>query len=85
MDFECFGKAGSPSSTTDFALRTRLVEAWLLWVFEELVARVIKAHFYVTDTSVHKSRIFYFRKPVGFSTGRIKKKRKIKRRREEKN
>ncbi len=34
------------------------------WLFESFVAGTIRAHFYVTESGVHKNRLFYFRKPI---------------------
>ena len=33
-------------------------------LFDGVVAPLVRAHFYATETGVHKNRIFYFRKPL---------------------
>jgi hypothetical protein len=51
-------------SAAEHQLRTRQARCFLHWVFDVLVSQTIRAHFYVTETSSHRNRVFYFRQPL---------------------
>jgi hypothetical protein len=55
------------ASPSEHALRARLVQRWFVWLVTDVVDPCLKAHFYVTDTGLHRNRVFFFRKPVSVS------------------
>jgi hypothetical protein len=52
------------SSPTQFQAHERMVGQWIRWMMNELIIPLIKNHFYVTESAVHKNKVFYFRKPL---------------------
>ncbi|KAK9848089.1 hypothetical protein WJX84_003693 [Apatococcus fuscideae] len=42
----------------------RLLALWVRWMFAELAAPLLRAHFYVTESEAHRQRVFYYRQPV---------------------
>jgi hypothetical protein len=63
-DFAWLYKGPVACSPAEHAVRTRLAQTWVLWLFNGVVEPCLKAHFYVTDTALYRNRLFYFRKPV---------------------
>ena len=51
-------------SLSDFNKRTELLSEFLYWLFDSIVIHLIRTNFYVTETAVHKNRVFYFRHDV---------------------
>jgi telomerase reverse transcriptase len=51
-------------SLTDFKKRTELMEEFIYWLFDSVVIHLIRTNFYVTETAVHKNRVFYFRHDI---------------------
>lgn len=51
-------------SLTDFMKRTELMEEFIYWLLDSLIIHLIRTNFYVTETSVHKNRVFYFRHDI---------------------
>ncbi len=39
----------------------RLLALWVRWMFAELAAPLLRAHFYVTESEAHRQRVFYYR------------------------
>lgn len=51
-------------SATDESKRRELLAEFLYWLFDSFLIPLIRAHFYVTETSAAKNRLFYFRHDV---------------------
>lgn len=51
-------------SKTDAAKRRELFAEFLYWLFDSFIIHLVRAHFYVTETSTAKNRLFYFRHDV---------------------
>ncbi|QIX00073.1 hypothetical protein AMS68_005590 [Peltaster fructicola] len=54
-------KPGARLSRTDFDRRKELMAELLYFVFDSFLVPLIKGHFHVTESSVHRNRLFYFR------------------------
>ncbi|KAK6954528.1 hypothetical protein Daesc_004495 [Daldinia eschscholtzii] len=52
------------TSQTDLQKRRELVSEFLYFVFDSLLIPLIRSHFYVTDSSNHKYKLFFFRHDV---------------------
>jgi len=65
-DFTCFKALATNESNAGQveASQRRLTTKWISWLVREMIFPVIRAHFYVTDTQLHKNRIFFYRKGV---------------------
>ena len=65
-DFTCFKALRTNASNAGQAeaSQRRLTTKWISWLVKEMIFPIIRAHFYVTDTQLHKNRIFYYRKGV---------------------
>ncbi|XP_062521508.1 telomerase reverse transcriptase-like [Corticium candelabrum] len=44
--------------------RQQLLTNWMSWLVNDFVLPLLKGYFYITESSVHRNRIFYFRKPL---------------------
>ena len=51
-------------SKSDHAKRREIFQEFLYYIFDSLLIPVIRAHFYVTESSTHRHRLFYFRHDV---------------------
>jgi hypothetical protein len=40
------------------------MEEFVYWLFDSFIIHLIRTNFYVTETSVHKNRVFYFRHDI---------------------
>jgi telomerase reverse transcriptase len=49
---------------TDLYKRRQLIHDLLFWLYDSLIIALLRNNFYVTETSPHKSRVFYYRRPV---------------------
>ncbi|XP_065897051.1 telomerase reverse transcriptase-like isoform X2 [Dysidea avara] len=49
---------------TDSNKQKQLFSEWLLWLMDELVVKLLKGYFYITESSNHRNKVFYYRKPV---------------------
>ena len=47
-----------------YALRHKLLESWIFWLFSCLVVPLVQASFYVTETEHGNQDIYYYRKSV---------------------
>lgn len=47
-------------SFSDWQLKT--LESLILWIISELILPLVKACFYVTESAMHRSRVFYYRR-----------------------
>ena len=55
---------GSRLSNTDFAKRTELMAELLYYVFDSFLIPLIRGHFHVTESGIHRNQLFYFRHDV---------------------
>ncbi len=44
--------------------RRRMVRAWVRWLVAEVMMPLMRNHFYVTESALHRNKMFYFRKPL---------------------
>lgn len=51
-------------SSDEHERRRDLLGRWVQWLFDGLVIPALRAHFYATESSTHKNRVFYYRKPL---------------------
>jgi telomerase reverse transcriptase len=51
-------------SRSDFNKRTELFAEFLYWLFDSIIIHFIRTNFYVTETAVHRNRVFYFRHDI---------------------
>ncbi|KIW30624.1 uncharacterized protein PV07_06357 [Cladophialophora immunda] len=51
-------------SRSDFTKRLEIFHEFVYYVFDSLLVPIIRAHFYVTESSTHRHRLFYFRQDV---------------------
>ena len=57
--------AGSTKlALTDLTKRKELLCEFLYWLFDSFIIHLIRSNFYVTETAVHRTRVFYFRYDV---------------------
>jgi hypothetical protein len=54
----------SKMSLPDFRKRTQLFEEFIYWLFDSFIIHLLRTNFYVTETAVHKNRVFYFRHDI---------------------
>ncbi|KAK6933776.1 Telomerase ribonucleoprotein complex - RNA-binding domain [Dillenia turbinata] len=46
----------------EFALKHKIMEGWIVWLFSRLVIPLVRTNFYVTETEYGKHNVFYYRK-----------------------
>ncbi|KIX93323.1 uncharacterized protein Z520_10966 [Fonsecaea multimorphosa CBS 102226] len=51
-------------SRSDFTKRLEIFHEFVYYVFDSLLIPIVRAHFYVTESSTHRHRLFYFRQDV---------------------
>ena len=51
----------TPMSQSDKQKRTELLAEFLYWLFDSFIIPLISANFYVTESNVHRNKVFYFR------------------------
>ena len=49
---------------SDYTKRLEILHEFVYYIFDSLLIPVIRAHFYVTESSTHRYRLFYFRHDV---------------------
>ncbi|KAL2002309.1 hypothetical protein VTN02DRAFT_216 [Thermoascus thermophilus] len=49
---------------SDLQKRTELLQELVYYIFDSLLIPLIRAHFYVTESQIHRNRVFYFRHDV---------------------
>ena len=54
----------SKLSRTDFEKRTEIVLELVYWLFDSFLVPLIRSNFHVTESNVHRNRLFYFRHDV---------------------
>lgn len=47
---------------TDFYKRRKLMHDFLFWIYDGFIIPLLRNNFYITETSPHKSRVFYYRR-----------------------
>lgn len=60
----CMLHATDKMSVSDRAKRLELLHELLYYIFDSLLVPLIRSNFYVTETAVHRNRLFYFRQDV---------------------
>lgn len=38
-----------------------MLACWLAWLFSQVVVPLLRAHFYITDSSPFRMQVFYYR------------------------
>ncbi|KAL1882411.1 Telomerase reverse transcriptase [Paecilomyces lecythidis] len=51
-------------SLSDLQKRTELLHELVYYIFDSLLIPIIRAHFYVTESQMHRNRLFYFRHDI---------------------
>ncbi|EXJ64832.1 hypothetical protein A1O7_01170 [Cladophialophora yegresii CBS 114405] len=51
-------------SKSDYSKQCELLQELMYYVFDSLLIPIIRAHFYVTESSTHRNRLLYFRQDV---------------------
>jgi telomerase reverse transcriptase len=49
---------------SEFTKLTEILQEFMYYIFDGLLIPIIRAHFYVTESSSHRQRLFYFRQDV---------------------
>ncbi|KAJ9299612.1 hypothetical protein DTO271G3_2496 [Paecilomyces variotii] len=49
---------------TDLRKRTELLHELVYYIFDSLLVPIIRSHFYVTESQMHRNRLFYFRHDI---------------------
>jgi telomerase reverse transcriptase len=60
----CPSSRGLNISLTDLRKRTEILHEFVYYIFDSLLIPLIRTNFYVTESQVHKNRLFYFRHDV---------------------
>ncbi|VUC33904.1 unnamed protein product [Clonostachys rosea] len=56
--------SGQKTSQTDILKRYELFHEFLYYVFDSLLIPLVRNNFYVTESNIHRNRLFYFRHDV---------------------
>lgn len=54
----------SKLSSSDTLMRRQLLAEFLYWLFDSFLVPLLRANFYITESGVHRNRLFYFRHDV---------------------
>ena len=54
-------------SQSDLAKRRQIFSEFIYYIFDSLLIPLIRSNFYVTETNIHRNRVFYFRHDVWWS------------------
>ena len=54
----------SKLSNTDFEKRKELMAELLYWLFDSYLVPLLRSHFHITESSLHRNQLFYFRHDV---------------------
>lgn len=57
-------ESGSKMSITDFNKRKELLAEFVYYIFDSFLIPLIRSNFHVTESNVHRNRLFYFRHDV---------------------
>lgn len=57
-------RPGDKISLTDLNKRVEILQEFVYYLFDSLLIPLIRAHFYVTESQVHRNRLFFFRHDV---------------------
>ena len=58
------GEKGQRMSLTESNKRLELLAELIYWLFDSFLIPLVRCNFYVTDSSSHRNRLFYFRQDV---------------------
>lgn len=61
---ECIWNPLQSSSAESSKIMKKLVEALLVWIFNDYLVQLLKISFYITESTAHAKRLFYFRHDV---------------------
>jgi telomerase reverse transcriptase len=51
-------------SSSESLYEKSLVEKWMYWVFVQFLIPILQYNFYITESGLHRNRIFYYRRSV---------------------
>ena len=57
-------QTGHHMSQSDFAKRKELLAEFVYWLFDSYLIPLVRSNFHVTESNVHRNRLFYFRHDV---------------------
>jgi telomerase reverse transcriptase len=57
-------KENDHMSASDFSKRKELLAEFLYWLIDSLLIPLVRSNFHVTESNVHRNRLFYFRHDV---------------------
>ncbi|EEA24977.1 Telomerase reverse transcriptase [Talaromyces marneffei ATCC 18224] len=60
----CSSSNGQRIALSDLRKRTEIFHEFIYYIFDSLLIPLIRTNFYVTESQVHKNRLFYFRHDV---------------------
>lgn len=60
----CPSSEGQHIALSDIRKRTEILHEFIYYIFDSLLIPLIRTNFYVTESQVHKNRLFYFRHDV---------------------
>ena len=49
---------------SQYEAHRQMVVHWLAWMMNSLVIPLLRNHFYITESAVHRNKVFYYRKPL---------------------
>ena len=58
------GSVASRMCGSDYSKRLELLHEFIYYLFDSFLVPLIRAHFYVTESSTHRHQLFYFRQDV---------------------
>lgn len=58
------GLKSTKTSQTDMRKRLEILNEWLYYVFDSLLIPLLRSNFYVTESSTHRNKLFFFRHDV---------------------
>ena len=51
-------------SLSDFNKRKELFSEFIYWLFDSFVMHILRNNFYITETAIHRNRVYYFRHDI---------------------
>ncbi|KAJ5915547.1 hypothetical protein N7466_011480 [Penicillium verhagenii] len=58
------GGENTKMSLSDFQKRTEMFQEFIYYIFDSILLPLVRANFYVTESQIHRNRLFYFRHDV---------------------
>ena len=53
-----------PKVPSQYVANQTMVGQWLRWIMNDVVIALLRNHFYITESAMHRNKVFYFRKPL---------------------